>query len=78
MFQIYSQKSKLRGAAESKQGGRKENQDNIGFADTPLGFLLVVCDGMGADRAGRPHRRLQGSMSCGMSWQPICLLRVKQ
>lgn len=60
MFQIYSQKSKLRGAAESKQGGRKENQDNIGFADTPLGFLLVVCDGMGGGPGGKTASSLAG------------------
>ncbi|WP_288317653.1 PP2C family protein-serine/threonine phosphatase [Xylanibacter caecicola] len=60
MFQIYSQKSKLRGAAESKQGGRKENQDNIGFADTPFGFLLVVCDGMGGGPGGKTASSLVG------------------
>lgn len=43
----------IRGAIESRQGGRAENQDSAGFADTPLGFLLVLCDGMGGGPGGR-------------------------
>lgn len=53
MFQIQSNIVPLHGAVESKQGGRAENQDDFGFADTPLGFLLVVCDGMGGGPGGR-------------------------
>lgn len=41
------------GSIETRQGGRKENQDNAGFVDTPLGFLIVVCDGMGGGPGGR-------------------------
>ena len=41
------------GCIETKQGGRDENQDNAGFVDTPLGLLLVVCDGMGGGSGGR-------------------------
>ena len=41
------------GSIETKQGGRAENQDNAGFVDTPLGLLLVVCDGMGGGPGGR-------------------------
>lgn len=41
------------GSIDTKQGGRSENQDNAGFVDTPLGFLLVVCDGMGGGPGGR-------------------------
>ena len=41
------------GSIDTKQGGRPENQDNAGFVDTPLGLLLVVCDGMGGGPAGR-------------------------
>ncbi len=41
------------GSIETKQGGRDENQDNAGFVDTPLGLLLVVCDGMGGGPGGR-------------------------
>lgn len=43
----------LQGAANSMQGGRPENQDDWGFVDTPLGFLLVVCDGMGGGPGGK-------------------------
>lgn len=35
------------------QGGRRENQDDLGFIDTPLGFLFVVCDGMGGGPGGK-------------------------
>ena len=41
------------GAVETRTGGRAENQDNAGFVDTPLGLLLVVCDGMGGGPGGR-------------------------
>lgn len=41
------------GYIETRQGGRDENQDNAGFVDTPLGLLLVVCDGMGGGPGGR-------------------------
>jgi len=43
----------LHGAGISMQGGRPENQDDWTFADTPLGFLLVVCDGMGGGPGGK-------------------------
>ena len=35
------------------QGGRTENQDDLGYAETPLGFLLIVCDGMGGGPGGK-------------------------
>lgn len=38
---------------DSKQGGRSENQDSYGFCDTPYGFLLLVCDGMGGGPGGK-------------------------
>lgn len=41
------------GSIDTRQGGRGENQDNAGFIDTPLGLLLVVCDGMGGGPGGR-------------------------
>lgn len=53
MNQILSQKFLLTGAANSLQGGRPENQDNLGFQETPLGFLLIVCDGMGGGPGGK-------------------------
>lgn len=44
---------RLHGAAYSSQGGRPENQDDLGFVDTPLGFLFVICDGMGGGPGGK-------------------------
>lgn len=41
------------GFAESRIGGRSENQDSYGFKDTELGFLLTVCDGMGGGPGGK-------------------------
>ena len=43
----------LHGAAVSMIGGRPENQDDMGYLDTPLGFLIVVCDGMGGGPGGK-------------------------
>ena len=37
---------------DSRQGGREENQDSYGYKETPYGFLVVVCDGMGGGPAG--------------------------
>lgn len=42
-----------RGCIESLLGGRSENQDSAGWADTPLGLLVVVCDGMGGAKGGK-------------------------
>lgn len=41
------------GFAESRQGGRTENQDSMGCSDSPLGFLVLVCDGMGGGPGGK-------------------------
>lgn len=41
------------GFAESRIGGRPENQDSYGFKDTELGFLVTVCDGMGGGPGGK-------------------------
>lgn len=41
------------GFAESRQGGRTENQDSYGFTQTGRGFLLTVCDGMGGGPGGK-------------------------
>lgn len=38
---------------DSRIGGRRENQDSAGFQDTPLGAVIVVCDGMGGTNGGR-------------------------
>ena len=44
---------KIKAYAESRIGGRNENQDSYGFVDTPMGFLAVVCDGMGGANGGK-------------------------
>lgn len=41
------------GVADTRIGGRKENQDSAGWTDTPFGFLLLVCDGMGGGPGGK-------------------------
>lgn len=44
---------KIKVYAETRPGGRPENQDTCAFEDTPLGFLITVCDGMGGGPAGK-------------------------
>lgn len=46
-------KSRLKGAIETRIGGRSENQDYYGYCDTPLGFAVTVCDGMGGMQGGQ-------------------------
>ncbi len=41
------------GFAESRIGGRSENQDSYDNADTPYGFVVTVCDGMGGGPGGK-------------------------
>ena len=48
-----SEKTPVVGYAESRIGGRTENQDSFSFSDTPLGFLVTVCDGMGGGPGGK-------------------------
>lgn len=43
----------FKGYIDSRIGGRRENQDSCGYADTPLGLLVVVCDGMGGGPGGK-------------------------
>lgn len=45
-------KGKTLGFIDSRIGGRKENQDSAGIKDTQLGYLVVVCDGMGGMQGG--------------------------
>lgn len=53
MLYFQSVDNLLSGAVLSCPGGRGENQDDFGFADTPLGFAAVVCDGMGGGPGGK-------------------------
>ena len=48
----------FKGYVDSRIGGREENQDSYGYADTPLGLLVVVCDGMGGGPAGKTASEL--------------------
>ena len=43
----------ISGFAESRIGGRSENQDSYGCYDTPYGFVVTVCDGMGGGPGGK-------------------------
>lgn len=45
-------KGKTLGFIDSRIGGRKENQDSAGLKETKLGYLIVVCDGMGGMQGG--------------------------
>lgn len=51
---IYSEeKGKIVAFAESRIGGRPENQDSFGWKDTSKGYLVTVCDGMGGGPGGK-------------------------
>lgn len=50
---VYTELLNLSGFASTMCGGRPENQDDFGFLDTPLGFLFVLCDGMGGGPGGK-------------------------
>lgn len=50
---IKSEVVPLHGVANSMQGGRPENQDDMAFVDTELGLLVLVCDGMGGGPGGK-------------------------
>lgn len=39
--------------ADTRQGGRPENQDTCAWGDTPHGLLVTVCDGMGGGPSGK-------------------------
>ena len=50
----YNEKQNLvKAFAESRIGGRPENQDSYGWADTPSGYAMTVCDGMGGGPGGK-------------------------
>lgn len=51
---IYSDDNGLLTAfAESRIGGRPENQDSYGWQNTNFGYLVTVCDGMGGGPGGK-------------------------
>lgn len=60
--------------ADSRQGGRAENQDTCAFSETPLGFLLVVCDGMG----GGPSGKLASSIAANSIIESIKIADEKE
>lgn len=51
-------KGKTLGFIDSRIGGRKENQDSAGIKETQLGYLVVVCDGMGGMQGGSTASQL--------------------
>ena len=51
-------KGKTLGFIDSRIGGRSENQDAAGIKDTQLGYLVVVCDGMGGMQGGSTASQL--------------------
>ena len=54
LIQFQGDKSNLIvGFAESRIGGRNENQDSYGFAQTGHGVVMIVCDGMGGGPGGK-------------------------
>ena len=53
LMEIIQSNYKIKAFVESRIGGRNENQDSYGFVDTPMGFLAVVCDGMGGANGGK-------------------------
>lgn len=58
MVEPIKSKINLTGYLESRQGGRSENQDFAGVAESPLGTLIVVCDGMGGMQGGSTASKL--------------------
>ena len=52
-METISDSTGIRGSVESMIGGRQENQDSYGMAETRIGMLVVVCDGMGGGPAGK-------------------------
>lgn len=53
MIQQLNTPDYLVGFAESRIGGRSENQDSYGSDVTPYGFVVTVCDGMGGGPGGK-------------------------
>ena len=53
LTQLKTESPLASGFAESRIGGRGENQDSFDWADTPKGLLVTVCDGMGGGPGGK-------------------------
>ena len=49
----YSEEDIFIGFAESRIGGRAENQDSYLSKQTECGFIVTVCDGMGGGPGGK-------------------------
>lgn len=52
------------GFAASRIGGRSENQDTCAFTDTPMGLLVLVCDGMGGGPGGKTASMIAAKVIC--------------
>lgn len=54
VYKIYNDNDKgLIAYAESRIGGRQENQDSYSYAYTKRGYVATVCDGMGGGPGGK-------------------------
>lgn len=53
LIQLHDEHDDFWGFAESRIGGRQENQDSFGFRKTKVGFVVTVCDGMGGGPGGK-------------------------
>lgn len=57
----------FKGYAITRQGGRPENQDSFIIGKTRLGYLLVVCDGMGGASGGKTASQ----MACNIIFNTV-------
>lgn len=53
MVQVINTLFPIKAFADSRIGGRSENQDTCAWTDTPVGLLILVCDGMGGGPGGK-------------------------